>query len=103
MSAAIRVTEGEVESLFGEQRAKRRGDFNLMRSIVQQVSFRTGVLSMDLMGHTRKPRVVKARHLVMFKAYQNGLTYDFIGEYLGRHHTSVMHGVKKIKKKLSTP
>jgi chromosomal replication initiation ATPase DnaA len=50
-----------------------------------------------LQREDRKPRIVDIRTILCYQAYINGHTYNAIGKYLGRHHTSIISMVKRHK------
>lgn len=56
----------------------------------------------DIRGKSRVKEITKARHIAMYLAHQlTKTTLQNIGEYFShRDHTSVMHGIKKIKKEV---
>lgn len=56
----------------------------------------------DIRGKSRIKDITKARHIAMYLAHQlTKTTLQNIGEYFGhRDHTSVMHGIKKVKKEI---
>lgn len=69
------------------------------QAIIACVSERCGVLPKDIMGELRRPDLVQARQIAMFLCREQlGFSYPVIGRLFGgKDHSTVMHGVKKIK------
>lgn len=69
------------------------------QTIIACVSERCGVPPKDIMGEVRRPDLVQARQLAMFLCREQlGYSYPVIGRLFGgKDHSTVMHGVKKIK------
>ena len=66
--------------------------------IVRQESERTGVSINDILGSGRCTELCHLRHYIMWRArIETGLSYPQIGRQLGKDHTSVLHGVKRIE------
>jgi chromosomal replication initiation ATPase DnaA len=64
-------------------------------SIADLVSEETGIRLAEIYGHSRVPKVVMARQLVMYICYErHGLSYPAIGHALNRDHSTVLHGVR---------
>lgn len=52
----------------------------------------------DILAPTRsKPHIVKARWEAWSYARRAGWTLDNIGDAFGRHHTTVMHGLREFE------
>lgn len=66
-----------------------------VKMAVQLASEETGVSPAQIMGSGRTADVTAARQFAYAKARAFGLSYAEIGRAFGRHHTSVMHGVRK--------
>lgn len=66
--------------------------------ILTDVAELTGVSDELILGLSRLKQVVAARHLTMYVMHETGQhSLSAIGEFLGRDHTSVIHGVKRTK------
>lgn len=63
--------------------------------IMRAVCVKHEVTPAHIKGKWRVLDVVRARHEAMYQLRRLGLSYPRIGQLLGRHHTSVMHGVRK--------
>ena len=50
-----------------------------------------------VLGHSRASDVADARQLLYWLLRQDGHSYPHIGNLLGRHHTTIMHGVKAVE------
>jgi hypothetical protein len=57
----------------------------------------TGVTDQGLRSKNRSRAVVDARQALMFALWDGGMSYSAIGRLLGRHHTTIMHGVSQAK------
>ena len=58
-----------------------------------------GVSIDDILSHKRHDRIVRARNTAFALARAGGWSLQEIGEAFNRHHTTVMHGLKKHKEK----
>lgn len=57
----------------------------------------------QLKGVKREASLVRSRHICMYLLKEVGLTYAEVGNLLGgRDHTTIMHGVEKIRSQLTT-
>lgn len=62
-----------------------------------------GVSRGTLMGASRLKELVRARHVAMFLLREEaGESFAGIGHRFGRHHSSVLHAVEKVKSQLKT-
>ena len=68
--------------------------------IVRAVSVATGIPATEIYGPGRTDEVAQARHIVMLKCREKGMTLQRIGELLGgRCHTTVLAGIKAEKER----
>ena len=67
--------------------------------IIARVGERCAVPPKDILGELRRPDLVQARQVAMFLCRELlGFSYPVIGRLFGgKDHSTVMHGVKKIK------
>ncbi len=72
----------------------------LVMRVVAEVSVVTGVLTGEIRGKSRIGPVVRARHFVWFKLTEFGLSASEIGRAFKADHTTVLHGVARVKSKL---
>lgn len=90
-----------------------KGDFARaplnLRSILNATADKHGVLASDILGLARCRKIAHARQEFMWAAYQpmnKDGTHRFslpkIGGFLGRDHTSVLHGVRAHAKRMAT-
>jgi chromosomal replication initiation ATPase DnaA len=49
-----------------------------------------------VLGHSRNANVAAARQLLYWLLRQDGMSYPVIGALVGRHHTTVIHGVRAV-------
>jgi chromosomal replication initiation ATPase DnaA len=49
-----------------------------------------------VLGHSRAANVAAARQLLYWLLRQDGMSYPAIGALVGRHHTTIMHGVRAV-------
>ena len=68
-----------------------------VRSIAVAVSRSIGIPVSAIYGPDIQRQTVAARHLVMYLAHMEGLSYPIIGRAIGRDHTTVMDAVKREK------
>ena len=69
-----------------------------VESIIQDVSLETGVPVEDIKSYSRLRPKARARQIVMYRAKKIGHSLTLIGYMLNRDHTSVLHGVRLIKR-----
>lgn len=70
---------------------------NKMSNLLQATSAVTGVGVKDIKGLSRDVRVVRARHIFSWLCrHYTGCSFPQIGNYLGKDHSTVVHGVKKV-------
>lgn len=68
-----------------------------IQSLTRAVAQHLGISPQYVRSSLRHPTLVLARHVVMYVARAElGLTYDEIGRGMGRHNTSVLHGISRI-------
>ncbi len=88
-----------VEAHFGTKKQKRERKRVRPTSVIARTAKYFELSSSDVRGKSRKAPIVHARHMAMYilKSELN-LSLERIGELFGgRDHTTVMHGVDKIK------
>ena len=93
-----------VKKFFGIQNETRRTKPITPRRVISVVGNKTKVSTGDILGKNRQKELVTARQIVMYLLREE---YKFslvsIGDSLGgRDHTTVMHGVEKIKTDIKT-
>ena len=71
-----------------------------IRTIIREVAKLTGVPQDDILSPKRDRVTSRARQMVMWKAHKEGHSLPQIGRVLGRDHTSVLHGVRAINRRL---
>jgi chromosomal replication initiation ATPase DnaA len=71
-----------------------------IRTIIAHVAKITGVPQDDILSPKRDRVTARARQMVMWKAHQEGHSLPAIGKVLQRDHTSVLHGVRAINRRL---
>ena len=55
----------------------------------------------SLLGYRRDQRVAAARHVAMYLLREmSGDTWQAIGEFLHRDHSTIIHGYKKIERRM---
>jgi hypothetical protein len=55
----------------------------------------TGVTEQQVRGLNRSRTIVEAKQAMMFALWDGKMSYAAIGRLLGKHHTTVMHGVNE--------
>lgn len=76
-------------------------DYFLMEEITQAVSEETGIPVEDIKSIKRTQDIARARQYCFYRARQHGFTLSQIANEFNRDHTSVLHGVRRIKELLS--
>lgn len=66
----------------------------IVQRVCREVCDETGVSLNALRGRSREQAIVQIRHLAMYAAHERGASLSQIGRYLGRDHTTVLHGVR---------
>lgn len=89
-----RISEEEARVVLEGSLAKRTA----VRVIAQQVALDTGIPINQILSRERRHVVARARHLVMYRAHKAGHSLSHIGRCLDRDHTSVIHGIRRIRK-----
>ena len=77
------------------QRLKNEEVFNLLNPYRLTILDETGI---DILENTRKRQVVDLRRIFCYHSRYNlseGLTYADIGDYLDKHHATIVHTVKQ--------
>lgn len=78
-----------------------RNEIKLLEEAISQAS---GISIEDMLGRSRKPEIVDARHAVWFVAFRElGYSSPELGIRYGRDHTSILHGVRKIEESDHAP
>lgn len=66
-----------------------------VRSYAEQEAARHGVDVAAVLGNDRHRKPARARQAVMRRLSDDGFTLGQIGGWLHRHHTTVLHAVRK--------
>ena len=72
------------------------------RLIVAAVEKRTGVGFDEIVGRSRRARTVYARQLVYWALHHDGVSASETGRQLDRDHSTVLSGLAKIRRQVST-
>ena len=62
--------------------------------IAEAVSEATGIPVQHIMSNRLDAATARARQIVMYEARLAGMSYPQIGAAMGKHHTSIIHGVR---------
>ncbi|MGB0747154.1 MAG: helix-turn-helix domain-containing protein [Magnetospiraceae bacterium] len=74
---------------------------NEVSQIIEIVSQQTGISRKRILSAQRMAGVVRARHAIMYVACtQTEKSLPMIGRALGRDHTTILHGYRKVKSRL---
>lgn len=68
-------------------------------AIARGVAKRFGLAVPVLMGESRALHVVRARKVLYRELRESGMSYPSIGRFVGRDHTTVMNGIKRVLKR----
>ena len=71
--------------------------FRTLDAIALACSEALGVPLDDLIGPSRKSEICRARFIAMKRCYLAGYSLPEIGRYFNRHHTTVLHGIRKLR------
>lgn len=65
-------------------------------SIICEIAREHGVSSESILGRSRYPKDIKARHAAYAAVKERkGISYPAVGRIFGRDHTTIMSGVRK--------
>lgn len=80
----------------------RPGTLYYARVVLSEVSRETGISAVDIMSQRRSPRVVQARHKVMWRLrHETEWSTPRIGKFLGdRDHTTILSGIRRHQARL---
>ena len=62
--------------------------------LIRIVANRAGITEADILGQSRLRKITEHRQFVMYLAHKRGMSLPQIGRIMGRHHTTVLHGVR---------
>ena len=68
--------------------------------LVACAAWTLGTTPRDVLGKSRFQAHVRARWAVWFVLHRRGCPYASIGRSFGHHHTSVMHAVREVRRRL---
>lgn len=67
--------------------------------VEQAISIASGVSVEEIRGKSREKTIVDARHAIWFICFEElGFSSGDIGRWYDRDHTSILHGVKRLKR-----
>lgn len=72
-----------------------------MRGIFVEIGSAYGIPLAAILGPSKISRISKARQHGMAIAHRHGFSTHEIGNYLARDHTTVCHGIKVVKKRMT--
>jgi len=94
------VTEKAVEEIIEKAMqnfTRRVSDSQIIKSVAEFYNVSVG----DLEGHVRKKEIVEPRQIAMYLLRDMlDMSYPYIGEKLGKDHTTAIHAVKKINQEI---
>ena len=96
------LTEEEVRKVLGEKVVLKSKTLNA-EQVLEGIYKYFNVMRSDILGPRRQKELVMPRQIAMFLIYEEcKLPFEKIGQILGgRDHTTVMHGVEKIKQSIN--
>ena len=75
----------------------------LMKTVAEMVATKTGYNWFELRSDRRERPLANARHLFWYMAKEfTGGTMSHLGRLLDKDHTSVIHGIRRIKARMET-
>lgn len=87
---------GEYNKTFKEENPKE------LDKVVSTACELFGACPILVMGESRKRELVFSRYLIYYQLRKQGLTYSRIGKIMNRGHSTILHGVAKLKNDLET-
>ena len=70
-------------------------------ALVVKIAEEEGVPVLDVVGRSRKVKASRARHRAMYVMREEWrMPLKLIGRYLGRHHSTVIAGCRKVAKRM---
>jgi hypothetical protein len=72
--------------------------FNITTKMISEVSARTMVSDMDILGASRARKCVDARHAYWWVLNNNGFTHILIGRLCEVNHSTVTLGLKSFRR-----
>lgn len=90
----LRCLIAEASEVLFQRRVAERMERTTMASLLEGVAFRYGLTVADLKGPRYTWRLAHPRQEFMYEARLIGKSYPQIGRFLGRDHTTVIHGVR---------
>lgn len=82
--------------------AQFKAGLSKMSTLLQMTSAVTGVPLQDLKSYRRETVICRARHIFFWLCkHYTPCSFPQIGNYLGKHHSTVLHGVKKVNFRLA--
>ena len=82
---------------YGMRRVDASEGFPPFTSAVHRASIQHDVSRQDILGHNRRPHIVRARWQVMRELRDRGWSLTAIGDAMNRHHTTVLHGLRRLE------
>lgn len=74
--------------------------WRIIRNNLERVSAKTGISCEDIQSDKKTRHIAHARQVVMYGARLAGVSFAEIGDFFGRDHTTVMHGVRAVEKRV---
>jgi chromosomal replication initiator protein len=98
----LAVTVEEVQRMLGQTPSSATPQRIDHRKVISSVNQYFNIKTVDLTGPKRKKELVFPRQLVMYLLYEDcRIPFERIGDLLGgRDHTTIMHGVDKIRQNI---
>ena len=95
------VTEKVVEEIIEktvQNFSRRVSDAQIIKSVVEFY----GISASDIVGKIRKKEIVEPRQVAMYLLRDIlDMSYPYIGEKLGKDHTTAIHAVRKINREIN--
>jgi chromosomal replication initiation ATPase DnaA len=91
------LSEAEVANIMGAARGAGVSSKHRVSDVIAVVSAVSGVTHGEIVGETRRRRVIKARQISMWGARWYGIrSLPQIGRVLHRDHSTVIHGIRRV-------
>lgn len=101
MAKTILALEKRLSAIEAQARAERLApiaiepDHFTMKEICKSVAIENGLQLADVMGTSQRQRVARARQHAYVLCRKQGMTLTQIGQFFGRDHSSVWHGIRR--------
>jgi chromosomal replication initiator protein len=92
-----KIAEGIIEKAT-QNLSKRVNEVGILKAVAEFFN----VSMEDMVGHNRRKEIVEPRQIAMYLLRDiSDLSYPYIGEKMGRDHTTAIHSYEKINREIN--